>query len=285
MACRPRGRSGRGAPDRRAARRQRRFRARRCADWSACGRGRRRKSRSWSAIAHGGSVIAVPIGRRLCRARAATATVLDRSAERGRQSPRPDPRRRGRARTGAPPRRAATPRPRRPRTARMPCASSPSTIPASTSPEPAVASCGGAFSLIAARPSGAAITVSAPLSSTTAPLSRAARRARSSLPACSPARVEQAGKLALMRGHHARRADRREQRLRDLRQTTVSASASSTARLPRGEDRQRLVAGLAADAGARADQRRVAPRVGEQLAERRRSPQPGCTMTPVSAAA
>ena len=42
-------------------------------------------------------------------------------------------------------------------------------IPASTSPEPAVASQGGAFSLIAARPSGAAITVSGPFSSTTAP--------------------------------------------------------------------------------------------------------------------
>ena len=34
--------------------------------------------------------------------------------------------------------------------------------PASTSPEPAVASQGGAFSLIAARPSGAATQVSAP---------------------------------------------------------------------------------------------------------------------------
>ena len=38
--------------------------------------------------------------------------------------------------------------------------------PASTSPEPAVASQGGALSAIAARPSGAATTVSGPLSST-----------------------------------------------------------------------------------------------------------------------
>ena len=43
-------------------------------------------------------------------------------------------------------------------------------MPASTSPEPAVASVGGALSAIEARPSGAATTVSAPLSSTTAPL-------------------------------------------------------------------------------------------------------------------
>ena len=49
------------------------------------------------------------------------------------------------------------------------------TKPASTSPEPAVASQGGAFSVIAARPSGAATTVSAPLSSTTAPDAAAAR--------------------------------------------------------------------------------------------------------------
>ena len=50
-------------------------------------------------------------------------------------------------------------------------------MPASTSPEPAVASQGGAFSLMAARPSGAAITVSGPLSSTTAPDALAAARA------------------------------------------------------------------------------------------------------------
>ena len=44
----------------------------------------------------------------------------------------------------------------------MPCASSPAQMPASTSPEPAVASQGGPLALIAARPSGDAITVSAP---------------------------------------------------------------------------------------------------------------------------
>ncbi len=51
----------------------------------------------------------------------------------------------------------------------MPWASSPPMSPASTSPLPPVASDGGALTVIAARPSGAAMTVSGPLSSTTAP--------------------------------------------------------------------------------------------------------------------
>src|SRR5437763_5759322 len=63
----------------------------------------------------------------------------------------------------------------------MPCANRPTTMPARTSPDPAVASSGGAPSLIAVRPSGVATTVSLPFSSITAPLSWAARRARSSL--------------------------------------------------------------------------------------------------------
>src|SRR5215467_10738237 len=45
----------------------------------------------------------------------------------------------------------------------IPCARRPVISPASTSPVPAVASHGGALALMAARPSGAAITVSAPL--------------------------------------------------------------------------------------------------------------------------
>ena len=43
------------------------------------------------------------------------------------------------------------------------CAISPAQMPDSTSPEPAVASSGVPFELIAARPSGADITVSGPL--------------------------------------------------------------------------------------------------------------------------
>ncbi len=62
-------------------------------------------------------------------------------------------------------------------------------MPASTSPEPAVASQGGALSAIAARPSGAATTVSGPLSKTTAPEISAARRARSSFEGDSSARA------------------------------------------------------------------------------------------------
>ncbi len=56
----------------------------------------------------------------------------------------------------------------------MPCASRPRQIPPSTSPAPAVASHGGAFSLMAQRPSGAAMTVSGPFRMTTAPLVAAA---------------------------------------------------------------------------------------------------------------
>ena len=57
------------------------------------------------------------------------------------------------------------------------CARSPAQKPASTSPDPAVASQAEALSAIAARPSGAATTVSPPFSSTTAPVA-AARGAR-----------------------------------------------------------------------------------------------------------
>ena len=63
----------------------------------------------------------------------------------------------------------------------MPCASKPNIIPPSTSPAPAVAKVGGALALMMARPSGAAMTVSAPFSTITAPLVRAAARARVSL--------------------------------------------------------------------------------------------------------
>ncbi len=62
----------------------------------------------------------------------------------------------------------------------MPCASSPPMNPHSTSPLPAVPSHGVPLALMAARPSGAAITVSAPLSTTTASRKAAAARARSS---------------------------------------------------------------------------------------------------------
>ena len=54
----------------------------------------------------------------------------------------------------------------------MPWARQPAANPASTSPDPAVASQGGALSAIAARPSGAATTVSGPFSSTIAPDAR-----------------------------------------------------------------------------------------------------------------
>ena len=65
----------------------------------------------------------------------------------------------------------------------MPWAKRPQINPAKTSPLPPVARLGGAFSLIRARPSGSAITVSAPFSTTTAPSRRAAARAAANLSA------------------------------------------------------------------------------------------------------
>lgn len=63
----------------------------------------------------------------------------------------------------------------------MPWARRPKIIPPRTSPEPAVARLAGALELIRVRPSGAAMTVSAPFKTITAPLRRAAARARDSL--------------------------------------------------------------------------------------------------------
>ena len=54
-------------------------------------------------------------------------------------------------------------------------------MPPSTSPEPAVASHGGASALIAARQSGAAMTVSGPLSTTIAPMPRSSPTTMSGL--------------------------------------------------------------------------------------------------------
>ena len=127
---------------------------------------------------------------------------------------RAGPRRSGRARRCWRIPRAATPQRRPPRRPACACARSPVTKPASTSPEPAVASHGGALSLMAARPSGAAITVSGPLSTTTAPLVSAALSRTLQLRAGNLA--EQALELALVRGQHHRRAarlDGLEQRL------------------------------------------------------------------------
>src|SRR6516164_4266057 len=62
----------------------------------------------------------------------------------------------------------------------MPCANRPAVIPVNTSPAPAVAKKAGAFAAIEARPPGSATTVSGPLSTTTAPISPAARRTLSS---------------------------------------------------------------------------------------------------------
>ena len=140
-------------------------------------------------------------------------------------------------------------------------------MPASTSPEPAVASCGGALSLIAARPSGAAITVSLPFSSTTAPLARAARRARSSLlsdaPAARPNRRANSPSCGVITQS---RLDRGEQRPRIVGEYGQRIGIEHGP-LSRRQRRQRHVARLAANARARSDQHRVAPRIGQQCSK------------------
>ena len=104
-------------------------------------------------------------------------------------SPPEDPRRSAPARTAARPRRGSRRRRRPPRRAASPAPGARRRCRSSTSPEPAVARSGVPFSLIAARPSGAAITVSAPFRTTIARVSAAARRARSSFdaPSSTPA--------------------------------------------------------------------------------------------------
>ena len=163
---------------------------------------------------------------------AARRTVLDASKARP-AAPRPDPRRQGRARTGAPPRRAARPRRRRPRKPACPAPADRARSRRAHRPSRPSRVRAALRSLIAARPSGAAITVSLPLSSTTAPLARAACRARSSLPPDGVgSAAEQARELALVRGHDAVRLDRADRRTapRCSSANTVSASASRTVR-------------------------------------------------------
>ncbi len=87
-----------------------------------------------------------------------------------RQTGQADPRPAAPGRSRRPPRHAATPL--RPRRGTAPCLARAGRARCrpSTSPAPAVASVGGALALMIARPSGAAITVSLPLRTTTAPL-------------------------------------------------------------------------------------------------------------------
>ena len=165
------------------------------------------------------------------------------------------------------------------------------TIPASTSPEPAVASQGGALSLMAARPSGAAITVSGPFRTTTAPLSRPQR---------APARASSrraarrtGAELALVRREHHRRLarlDGREQRVAPRLRLGAAHEEAEPRRLYRRVSRPRRKRGQrvgvqhggcrglqngqdgrrrrGADAGAGPDQDGVVALVREELGQR-----------------
>ena len=99
----------------------------------------------------------------------------------------------------------------------MPCASKPKMNPPSTSPAPAVANVAGAFELIMARPSGAAMTVSAPFKHD----HRAARaRRRACARQLVARRCEQAREFALMRREHAGASYRLEEFPRSIREHT-----------------------------------------------------------------
>ncbi len=78
--------------------------------------------------------------------------------------------------------------------------------------------------------------------------------------------IEEAGELALVRGHHHRRADRREQGVRIAGERGQRIGVEHRP-LAGCEDRQGLVAGFAADPGARTDQRGIAPPIREQAAK------------------
>ena len=140
----------------------------------------------------------------------------------------------------------------------MPWPSIAPTSPASTSPAPAVASQGGALSLIAARPSGAAMTVSAPFSSTTA--ADPGRRRAGGGQLVVAHRAEQAGELALMRRQHGAAAQARPAR----RRRRPSASASATTCAP-GRSSAGIAARAASGAEARAADPDLAPLVLQQL--------------------
>ncbi len=162
-----------------------------------------------------------------------------------------------------------------------PCARSPAIMPASTSPLPPVASSGGALALIAARPSGAAITVSAPLSSTTAPVRAAAARARASLSSPS-ASCRTAGRTRPRAGSARWR--------RRSRAKSASAPAGENRqrvgiehrRAPRGERGQQRRAASPRRSGAGPDQDGVAARDRRARPAKPSSPATGRTMTPVS---
>ena len=137
----------------------------RCGEWRGrTGRSGRRQFRSWKAPRVRPTIAQLRLS---CSA----------SSTRLRQMMAANLRRSGPARPARRPCRAARRRRRPPPTPACPAPAARPISPASTSPAPAVASHGGALSLIAARPSGAAMTVSAPLSSTTPP-SRARRAPR-----------------------------------------------------------------------------------------------------------
>ena len=134
-----------------------------------------------------------------------------------RRGGRSDPRRSGRARRAVPRRRAARPRPRPPRTPARPAPAAPRSArparrPCRRSPAPAAPQ-----AWIAARPSGAATTVSRALQHDHRTAGALAARARLRR---SPVQVEQAGELAVVRRQHAVGPQRRQQRVAGLRRSS-----------------------------------------------------------------
>ena len=123
-----------------------------------------------------------------------------------------------------------------------------------------------------ARPSGAAITVSGPFSSTVAPLRRAACASALDLARDRRQVGKQPAELAFMGREQNRALDRLRTGSPGASAKTVMASASSTTGRRVASAANAGGARPLADAGARSDQDGVAPLVLEQAARRRRHP-------------
>ena len=136
-------------------------------------------------------------------------------------------------------------------------------MPPKTSPDPAVANVGGALALMMARPSGAAITVSEPLRTMTAPLRRAAARVRVSLsPLGSNRRRNSPSCGVSTQGPAIARSSAAGSSL-----NAVMASASSSVGRPVLSIASTRVRVSSPDPGAGSDQKRREPIAGQQAGE------------------
>ena len=162
-------------------------------------------------------------------------------------------------------------------------------MPARTSPVPAVARSGGALSAIAARPSGAATTVSGPFRTTTAP-ERAAACARAVELGGEPRRDRERGARTRRRAASARPAparcrDRRRRAGRARRRRTSARRRRGRRRGLEASAASTSVARRLADAERRPEHDGVPPAVGEDRGEALRAVHRAASMIAVRCAA